>query len=361
MTSQKLYSFIEKHEFEIQKIISTPSSLYLELLTKNKVDYILLKVSDSQISSPYPYPIVYFNNIKKCSPKKYKNEIEDYAYASDSFIEKTYSDSKYNIQIPTERYKIPMSLHLTETYKRPVVIDDKQKDERLIQYEISRQLNRLRYCVKGMTHKLAIYQNSYIGLLDEDENIETYQCDKNDLKHDIKLYIIIEFKIFYDRLNLIETDCSQIFKGIYSILTNNQKQHTNNLYKMMEQKEYMNKQIDTIYQRKNNYENYIEQYITLLEELHTYQFQKTTELQQIQSVKANALHNDMKRNNQIRKLEKELQEMNKSRNKLIQIITDMKNKYEQIILISDTILFDNIVLLDKIIKNFDKLKNLQFI
>ena len=363
MTNQKIYTFIENHGYEIQRIITTPSCIYIELLTKNKIDPLLLRVSSSQVHPPYPFPVLAFHYPSKLnrddSPDHdLKDEMDDYVFTTDAFIEKTYSDTQRNIQIPVNRHKIPMSQHLTETYKRQVILEDKQGEESLIQKDISRQLGRLRYCIKGMTHKLAILQSPYIGFLDDEDRVLLYQCDDS-RQSQYKMYIVVDFKVFYDRLNLVENDCSQIFHGIYTILKNNQRQHSTNMRKMMDKREHMLQQIESIHQRKKSYESYIQQYTQLLDELHTYQFKKTTELQKIQEVKTDTLHNDMKRNNHIRKIEKELQEMGKIRDNLVNMITEMKNKYEQILLISDTILFDNIVLLDKIFKNFEKLETLQ--
>lgn len=364
MTNQKIYTFIENHGYEIQRIITTPSCIYIELLTKNKIDPLLLRVSSAQIHPPYPYPILAFDYSSEGKEDRFRDtdtfrdEIDDYVFTTDAFIEKTYSDTQRNIQIPVNRHKIPMSQHLTETYKRQVILEDKKGENSLIQKDIARQLGRLRYCIKGMTHKLAILHTSYIGFLDDDDHVQLYQSDElRGGEH--KMYIVVDFKVFYDRLNLVENDCSQIFHGIYTILKNNQKQHTTNMRKMMDKREHMLQQIELIHQRKKSYESYIQQYTQLLDELHTYQFKKTSELQQIQDVKADTLHNDMRRNNHIRKIEKELQEMEKTRTNLVHMITEMKTKYEQILLISDTILFDNIVLLDKIFKNFEKLESLQ--
>lgn len=357
MTSQKIYSFIQSHGFEIQKIIKTPTQIYIELLSQ-KADPILLKVSESQIYPPYPYPVVLYTDTGDFGSK---NELEDYIHQSETFVENIYSEPENIMEMPVRHRTIPMSQHLTETYNKKVTVDDSYGDEYLVRHSISRQLKRLRYCIKGMTHKLAIIYDPYIGILN-DEDVEMFQIDKViDKKKKHKMYLVVNFRVFYDRLRLIEMDCTQILTGIYEILKSTQKQHTCNISKMIDRKNIIVQQMDSLRQKKIDYEKYINQYTDLLDELYTYEFQKQSELQNFNTIQTDTIHTDMKRNNQIRKLEKELNELSQTKKKIMETVSEMKMKYEQLLLVTDTVLFDNIVILDQIFKNFEKLEILQTI
>lgn len=358
ISSAKLQSFIQSNGFMIQRMFLYPDFMLIEILSLHSVNKILLRMPlNSDISLDIPK--FYLQEVTDSFDLN-QDEVDQFTHVSESFIENAYSDLNNSIRIPVERRKIPMSQYLNETYKQKVILDDLQGEEKLIQNDIYRQLKRLKYCIKGMTHKLAIMHAPLIGVIHDNDTIKLYYCDALKIeKADTKLFVIIDFNIFYDKIAMIEKDCTQITEGIYTILTNNQRMHSKNVQTILEKKENIIQQTEVLQSVKIKYENYIRDYLLLLEEWYSYHQIKMNEYIELKNTKTDSIHNDMKRTNQLRKLEKEIQELEKTKSELVQTVREIRTKYEQLTLSMDTILFDNIVMLDKIFKNFDKLRVLE--
>jgi putative heme degradation protein len=64
---------------------------------------------------------------------------------------------------------------------------------------------------------------------------------------------------------------------------------------------------------------------------------------------------DINRNVQMTKIEQEIEKLNKTRDETISLYREIKNKYTAIMLVYDHVLFENLVLFNKIKKNFKML------
>lgn len=361
LSIEKLQQFTRSNGFQIQRIFTRNGQCFLvEVMSIHTVDYILIHMPEkyrfniSSSSTPtHDMQIVNFDE------KTSSDDIDDYAHVSEALIESSYSDME-SIVIPTMRKnKLAMSDHLNESYKRNIILKDLEGADSIIVKDIYRQLRRLKYCIQGMSHKLAVMTAPYIGVLDHDDTITIYNADtlKRSKKH--KLYIVVDFKMFYDKVNTIEQECSQILDGIYMVLNNNQQLHSKNIKNLMARRDNILSQSDFLQKCKRDFTDFITKYTDLLNELYSYEKSKAYELEQLRSVETNTMHHDMKRTHQKKTLEKDLQKMQKTKQELVQAIQDVKNKNDNLALSIDTILFDNIVMLDKIFKNFEELEKLE--
>jgi hypothetical protein len=363
LSIEKLQYFTQNNGYEIHKIFVKDSRCFLvELMSIHTIDYILLYIPDKYKFELPPELTTY--SVHEVQPNISKtDDIDEYTHISESLVQSSYSHMEAIISLPTDkRSNIPMSEHLDESYKKNVILDDINGNDNITSKNIYRQLRRLKYCIKGMPYKLGIMNAPYIGILNNQDIISMYCCDMLKRKNkQQKLYIVIDFKMFYDKINTVEEECSQIFKGIYTVLNNNQKMHATNIKHIMDRRDNILNQSTFLQNCKKKYSHYIDQYTELLEELYSYEKSKDHNLNQLKSIvnQSNNLHHDMKRSHQKTKIEKEIREMKRTRGELIKTIQDVKTKNENLTLSIDTILFDNIVMLDKIFKNFDELNKLE--
>jgi hypothetical protein len=91
--------------------------------------------------------------------------------------------------------------------------------------------------------------------------------------------------------------------------------------------------------------------------LQTYRVAKEYELYQIEKLSTKGMHiqQDMKRTHQKKKLKNELGRMDITRNGIVHMIQQLKEKYGILLLSMDRILYENNQMMDRIMKHFEEL------
>lgn len=360
LSIEKLQYFAQNNGFRLGKIFThNDQCCMVELISIHTINNILLNIPEKYKFQLPPDVRVYAIHRTNNTHQPTKNdEIDGYVHVSESVLSNTYSNME-SMSVSSSS-KLPMSEHLNETYKTNVIIDDIKGKRKVSQSDMCRQLERLKYCIKGMTHKLALIDSPYIVMLNHEDQVEVYECNTLP-KEQQKMVVVVQFKMFYDRIESIDEECDQILQGVYKVLDHNQNSHTKNIKTMLQKKQNIIECSEELSKQKQEYHKYIHQYIDLLDELYSHEKNKHHDLMQL-SEHVNSktdLRYDMKRTHQKQKIEKEIKKMDKTRTELVKTIEEIKNQHQHLTLTIDTILFDNIVLLDKIFKNFEKLETLK--
>jgi len=358
LTIEKIQHFAAHNGFEIHKIFTKDSyCVLIELMMIHTVDFILLRIPHKykfQIPSQVQtYPLVEVGNSDTLE------DINEYTQIPESFIASSYSDMDAIIQLPQTNRNLSISDHLNTTYKQNVILDTMQSVDQAQVKEIHRQLSRLKYCIQGMSYDLAILHSTTLEVLNDQKQIAIYHCTSLPHTTPYKLYVVVSFKFFYDKIGIIEQECSAIFEGIYNILENNQKTHQTNINSLIQRQGNIASSVDQIQSSKTEFDQYTKQYLSLLDELYINKKDKEANLEQMMGQKQDHIHYEMKQAHRIQKAEKELQDMTKIQADLVNTICNLKGKRQTMILQVDTILFDNIVMLDKIFKNFEQISKIK--
>ena len=132
---------------------------------------------------------------------------------------------------------------------------------------------------------------------------------------------------------------------------------------MLEQKNDLNQLSDVVIKKKTHYSNHLKSLEKLLYTLIQSEkkiVEKLIDIQERYSCEASikGLHVDIEQSHQISKLEDELSRINVVKQELISNILQVKTKYDNLSLKVDNICFDNIIMIDAILKNFVLLKEL---
>lgn len=126
----------------------------------------------------------------------------------------------------------------------------------------------------------------------------------------------------------------------------------------MKQKNKLNTILKMVEKLPKQYDEQ-QNYLTLLNEI-TSKFVKYNEEEKVlqdKLLKARfSDETDVSRAFQIGKLETEIEKLEKIRDEAIYLYREMKNKYTEIMLSYDHVLYDNLILLNKINSNFKMLK-----
>lgn len=226
--------------------------------------------------------------------------------------------------------------------------------------DLSRQIKRLKLCLKNVKYKTAIIYKTFLCVLKRDDSIECYNIKKYIKTNSRKLYLIADLEFLYQNIENIQDDLPIIYKSLYKVLDKNQEIHDIKIYNILKEYDKITNSSNTIFDIKNDFLQHFNNFKLLFINISKHETQATNELYNI-NIKYQGLtnlHNDIQKTHHIGKLEKDIQNIKKIKQDIIINIIKIREKRENILLLVDKIMFDNIVMLDQIKKNCDLLKEI---
>ena len=271
--------------------------------------------------------------------------------------------TEFNLVLPTQMdhpiyYLERMIIDEEEPYHPESIFTAKKINTKTRMQSLSKQLFRLRHCIQKLPYSIAIQEpGGFLGVLEEGVSVYLYKSQLDSYR---QMYIIVPFRVLYDSISKgrddLEQDCHLIEQNVQNVLMKNHAVHQKQLKEMMSQDRIFS-QIEEIESKCNLYQTHIREFTTLLEELQTYRVAKEYELYQIEKLSTKGMHiqQDMKRTHQKKKLKNELGRMDITRNGIVHMIQQLKEKYGILLLSMDRILYENNQMMDRIMKHFEEL------
>tara|TARA_B100001093_G_C26550655_1_gene894331 strand:+ start:242 stop:751 length:510 start_codon:yes stop_codon:yes gene_type:complete len=149
----------------------------------------------------------------------------------------------------------------------------------------------------------------------------------------------------------IREDLGQINESVYNIFENNRQKHLDNIFAIFDKKNHIKKIYSKLLKKKSDYALQIINYQKLYNTVNDKEKDIGNRIKQYKQTKnryANAETNLAK----IDKIKREGTKLLDIQNKIIVNMNISRQKYNDVLLTIDKILFDNIIMLDKIMKNF---------
>lgn len=332
--------------------------VYIELLNIYSADSIMLYI-------PSKYNILADNN-KDIYKMEYLdidengNISHDYAGEPDNHdLDNDYEE----IDIDNDINKKNFENNLTEKYNHPLSLKDIKKNDTNNIREIFRQLKRLKFCVQNLKYKICIMYKDFLCCLRRDNTLEGYLVQNLRGPPDHKLVITIDLVSFYEKIEYISVDTKTIREGIYKILNKNQEKHITNLQKMLDVKNNLSLYSQQVINKKNKYTNHLIDLELLFNniisaEQNILEKLLNTKNKYNTSSGIKGIHNDIEHSHNMSRYESELSKINVIKQDIITNILNTKSKLENLSLKMDYISFDNSVMIDAIIKNFNRLSQL---
>jgi hypothetical protein len=356
----KLDKIISKHELLIRKIYTINNDcVYLELLCVKTGDVCML-----YIPSKYQIKAMGANNEFKVSYIEINEDgtiPEDYAGEPDNFeLENTYNEVDIDLKSSNKN----MEGHLEESYNHPLSLKDMSKNDKTNLREIFRQLRRLKFCVQNLKYKLCITYKGYLCCIRRDDTFECFHVKASGNMDDNRsLIVTFDLETFYSKIDIISEDIKTIKNGIYKVLDKNQVKHTNNLYKILEYKTTILTSSEIYLKNKKYYTNSISKLELMLVDLCKSEeviFEKISEIKERYNNNSSlkGLHKDIEKSHLLSKHETELTNINSVKQEIISNLMSLKEKRETLSLKLDKIFFDNTIMIDAIIKNFELLSEI---
>lgn len=336
--------------------------VYIEVLDLSTSDIFML-----YIPSKYDIPVekregVYL--IDYLDVDENGGVVGDYAGEPDDHdLEQIYDSSEIELGKDNDNKK-QMRNFLEERYDNPLNLRDMGKDDIKEIRETFRHLMRLKLAVKNLKYKLCIAFKNYLCCIRRDETLEGFVVKKLVETSDRKLFVKIELDVLYENIGTLSVDIRTVREGIYSMLNKNQARHMINLQKLVLNAANASTLADAVVQKKTKLSGYLvklEESMSKLVQSEKNTVEKLNEVREKYSsggIGLKSHQSDVNRTQAVAKYETELSEIHRLKQEIIRNILAIKIKHENLLLRTDKIFFDNIVMMDEVIRNIMLMENL---
>jgi hypothetical protein len=345
---EKIHHYIHQHGFTLKRTFTRDGMCYLlELMCDGTVQTIYLLLTGYECRTPYES-----HELTQCVTDKD-------AQIPTHLLESSYSDLNSMIALSVQgKGTISIEEHIKDKYRKHVILDDVEKEEQKRIQSIVQQLERLQYSVRGIRYSIAITTQQHIGLIVNDD-IVVFKCSSIKPNKHRQLVITVDMDLFHDKVATVEEDCRKIVASMEAMLVSNQEKNVHSTTQLMQRRDSIVHNLDFLRECNQKYHKYIDEYLPLVTELNESRQEKQAKLDELRSTVSANIHQEMKRSHQKDVLQKELNEMKRIGDKLVNTVDTIHVKKQNILLKADTIVFNNIVLLDQLFRNIDELKSLE--
>jgi len=262
------------------------------------------------------------------------NDLDDYSNTSKvpnmDKIDEEKSVSKYNEL--TKKYKINISL---------------EESDEPIPRKIKKQITRLKIPFSSLQYDIATQNNKYIGVSFGD-SISIYHIKNYNSKNQKQILYLSNITDLIENIEEVNDNIQVIKKQFYDILKNVSSSNFNTISSE-------NKRYEDIYQnisiKKDEYFRSIDEYKKLYQ---TIKQKEDTIINNYQ--KMLKTEDSVKRSSLEPKYQKEMNELFYTKNDIIKKGIVLISKYHKTVLITEEVSFDNSIMIERVNKNFDILK-----
>lgn len=351
----KLENFLSSKGFFPQNIFTIDSyCVYIEIFNIYNAETILLYI-------PSKF------NIKAERGNIFKINYID--MEQDDNIVTKYTDEKSNKEIKENYEEISLDNNtningniednLNENYNKNIELKNINSNDKSILKDIFRQLTRFKQLTHNIKYKTSILYKNYLCSIKKDETIECYYISNYLLNKNFrKLYITIDLKTFYEKIDILLDDIKVLKNSMYKILNQNQIKHSKLLHDMLQNKDKLLQYSGMISKKKEYYETYIGELESMLKKLNENELEMNKErllLNNKNDHGVKGMHSDIEKSHVLYKIDEKLEKLVDLRHELTEDIIKTRNEQEILVIEIDKILYDNSVMLNEIIKNFDSI------
>jgi hypothetical protein len=355
LSLNKLEILLSSKSIIINKVfIIDNMCVYIEVICTTNGNMFLLYIPSKYEMKPDNRDDVYKISFIDEENNEKGDIIKEYGEEPDNLeLEKSYNEVDIDIKIENKDTIVGV---LEDNYKRPIKLQDMKHDKRDLQ-NINRQLNRLKFCTQNIKYKVGIKYKNYLSCIRKDDSISCFVIKNHTGKNNYKMMIIVDLETFYTNIESINLDVSTIQEGIYKILDKNHTSHTKCFSKLLQEEKDVVNVMESIFNKKKEYNNHIAKLEKMLENINKSEksiFQQLSDTEEKYS-KKEGLNNDIEKSHLITKYNTDLDKVITIKQEIIKTIIEIKLKKEDLFLYTDKFLFDQNVLIDTLFKNIGKI------
>ena len=350
LSVKKLISLVDKKGYICSKFFCYKKAcIYIEVLDKETATPYMLYIPSNydfvyeNVSNKYEYyEISYldYSNTDDVVDKYGKNLLLDKAYYSDIDLV-----TKYN---ETEN----MEDKLNKKYENNIMLNKFKSGEHFDLRCIVRQIERLKNCVSKLDYKLCIFYKKYLCTVKRDNSIECFYVKQMNANYR-NIMVSFDLEIMYNNTpEDIKNDLSQIRECIYEIFDSNRDKHLDHIFSIFDRKGHIKRIYNKLLKKKSICAIQILKYQQLFNTLKEKEKDIEERIKRYKKTKHKYSNADVNLHH-VDKIKLEAAKLLELQNKIIVNMNLSRQQYNDVLLTIDKILFDNIIMLDKIMKNFN--------
>lgn len=346
----RLETFITKLGYLVQRVYALHGKiLFIELLSPKNVHALFIEVP-----SKYNFPSTGIHNtvyeIEPISLHETGTEVDDYVYTSEMSIKSIYSRNT-RTTLPSDR---SIASHLSQSYKKGVVLDDMRGADTMSAKSIHRQAKRLQYCIEGTSYTVCLLRSPFFALRDV-----VYKVSGAAHQDRVKLILCVGLSDFYNKPDTIEHDATRIVDGISQVLKDNSTNHITDMDEILSMSKNVQHYVKRIQSEKKSMELSVQDAIESISNVMAQETAKREALEEVaRTIPSGDLRMDMRNESKIATIDKELKRIESVKRGLFKTVHEARSKHNDMTLKVDSILFDNLIMLDKITTNIKILSEL---
>ena len=327
--------------------------VYIEVFSQKCSDTFLIYIPSKYNIKPEGgtiYKIKYVDIVNK------DGIVANYAEEPDMYdIKQNYDE--INIEANAEVQNMEDALN--ENYNKEIMLKDINKDDKDVLTDIFRQLTRFKFCVQNIQFKLGIIYKNYMCCIKRDDSIECYLIKNYPAKKSRRLVVTIDLKSLYEIIDSVPDNLKIVKTSIFKILNQNQLKHNKVLFNILENKDTFLSYSELIYKKKEHFDSYISELENMRLKLKENEDKLIDEKIELSNKKTESgmkgFHEDIQQSHTVYKLDSQITKIKELVEELDDDIIKTKLEQEDLTLKIDKILFDNSVMLNEIIKNFNSI------
>jgi hypothetical protein len=251
-----------------------------------------------------------------------------------------------HINLPIVKHKTNTNVHLNDMYKNKVNV----KTNRKYVYNAAKQLSRLEHCIEGTPYSIAI--------LDNNQYLYTHQhvCKIIDQKNskNVSLIFVVDIKRFYDKIQDIEKEIDDLYIGVYTVLNTNHKTHANNIDNLFKTQKNLVSDAKESLSIKHSIMTDIQSHTNILHDMLKEYTIVTSKLDIINSTEKTNFYQELKNKTEKTILNTSRERLDKNKTSVVKKLKELWTHNSTIMLKIDDILYENLIMLDKILINFNQ-------
>lgn len=334
---KKLANLLDKCNFYINQYFSIKGyCIYIDLVSKLDGESYLMYI-----------PSKYNIDVKNEKSSYEIKEIKDISSSNDITYEYGYDDKHKEFEEMYSMITLEEKVNegvLNNNYKKNIEIKDvKSKNNKDVK-KIFRQMNRFKYSVENLKYKLGIMYNSYLCSVSRNNEVDFYYI-KNfpNATNKSKMIIIFDLEILYSKHFVIHTELQEVKQNIEKLLDKNYDINLKYTTRLLSNNINIQQIQNTILiKRKAMNEKYTE-YKLLLRTI---------------VAKEDMIKGIIKKEGKTQKNLIQLKDALKTKSKVVMDMISCIEGRDDFILTCDNVLFDNIIMFDKISKNLNLLNEI---
>ena len=330
LSFKKLYALIENCKFYNHDFYTINGMcVFVKLISKIDFNTYILYI-------PSKYDI----NMKNYKSYELKN-INNISTSNDIVLEYGYDNenkNRENMYHDHGSHKDVNETNLLENYRSEININNvKSKDNEEVKC-LYRQMKRLKYSVENLDYKLVITYKTYLCVIGRDNNIscyfiKNYNGDNNQHK---SIQVCMNLELLFNKNHRIHSELIQVKAGIEKIINKNYVINTKYINNLVQNSINVSSMHNLIINKKNKINDLYDKVKKLLDQV-------------------------CKKEEEIKKTHNNTEVLNNTlqvKAKLVINLNKIINERDNLVLLYDKILFDNIIMLDKITKNINLLNQI---